>query len=128
MIQPHEPAILDLAVLGLQAAIRRAAARILEAPGDVTVADYRRVERLMRIALALAGAGSSRMPHVQVHGLPPGAEPGALPELLSVDLTDLLAARAGEHLAAAPRGEPAALRAVEHEAERLLESEDIQLG
>jgi hypothetical protein len=128
MIQSHEPAILDLAVLSLQTAIRRAAARLLEAPGEMTVAHLRRVERLMRIAIALAGAGSTRMPHVQIHGIAPGSDPAALPELLSIDLTDLLAARAGEHLSAALRGEAEALRAVEQEAERILETEDIQLG
>jgi hypothetical protein len=128
MIQPHEPALLDLAVLSLHRALRRVAARMLEAPGELTAAHYRRVERLMRIAIALAGAGSTRLPHVEIHGIPPGSDPTALPGLLSIDLTDLLAARAGEHLPAALRGEAEALRAVEQEAERILETEDIQLG
>jgi hypothetical protein len=127
MIQSHEPAILDLTVFSLHSAIRHATARILETPVGLTVADYRRIERLMRIAIALAGGGSSGPPHVHVHGLPPGDGPGALPEILSVNLTDLLAARVAAHLPGALNGEAEALDAFADEAERLLETEDIQL-
>ena len=49
------------------------------------------------------------------------------PEILSVRLADLLAARASDHLSAALEGDPEGLRAVEREAERLLETEDIPL-
>jgi hypothetical protein len=43
-----------------------------------------------------------------------------------VKLTDLLAVRASDHVPAALEGDPEALRAIEREAERLLETEDIQ--
>jgi hypothetical protein len=122
-IQSHEPAILDLAVISLHDAIRHVAARILEAPGMLEVTRFSRVERLMRIGVALAGAGRG-MPLVQFHGVPPVAGP---PEILSVNLSDLLAARASDHLGAALEGDPQALRGFEQEAERLLETEDIQL-
>jgi hypothetical protein len=119
MIQQHEPAILDLAVITLHDAIRRVAVRILEAPGALEVTHFRRVQRLMRIAVDLAGAGNG-LPLVQFHGIRPGASPGARPEILSVNLTDLLAARASDHLPAALEGDPEALRAFEREAERIL--------
>jgi hypothetical protein len=122
MIQSHEPAILDLALISLQGAIRRIAARLLEGPGELDLARIRRVARLMRIALDLAGAGNG----LPFHGIRPVAGPGVLPEILSVPLTDLLAARASDHLPAALEGDPEALRAFEREAERLLETEDIQ--
>ena len=124
MIQPHEPAILDLAVMSLHNAIRREAARLLEAPGELEATHFRRIARLMRLALALAGEGRG-LPLVEFRGLPP-FRPGDPPEILSVPLTDLLAARAADHLPAALEGDPAALRAVEQEAEQLLETEDIQ--
>ena len=124
MIQPHEPAILDLAIMSLHNAVRREAARLLEAPGELEATHFRRIERLMRLAVALAGEGRG-LPLVEFHGLPP-AELGELPEILTVPLTDLLAARVADHLPAALEGDPEALRAVEREAERLLETEDIQ--
>jgi hypothetical protein len=124
--QSHELAIIDLAVISLHDAIRRVAARILEAPGTLEVTHFSRLERLMRIAVALAGSGSG-MPHVQFHGVPPVAGPPAQPEILSVNLSDLLAARASDHLGAALEGDPQALRGFEQEAERLLETEDIKL-
>jgi hypothetical protein len=55
MIQSHEPAILDLAVISLHGAIRRIAVRLLEGTDELDVTTIRRVERLMRIALDLAG-------------------------------------------------------------------------
>ena len=125
MIPSHEPAILDLAVISLHDAIRRVAARILMAPRSLEVTHYRRVERLMRIAVDLAVAGRG-LPVVEFHGIPPVAGQGALPEILSIHLTDLLAARASDHLPAALEGDPDALLAFEQEAERLLETEDIQ--
>jgi hypothetical protein len=94
MIQSHEPTILDLALISLQGAIRRIAARLLEGAGEFDVRKIRRVEYLMRIALDLAGAGNG-IPLVEFHDLPP-AGPGALPEILSAKLTDLLAARGGK--------------------------------
>jgi hypothetical protein len=125
MIQSHEPAILDLALISLQGAIRRIAARLLEGPGELDVRTIRRVERLMRFADDLAGAGNG-LPLVEFHGIPPRAGRSAPPEILSVKLTDLLAARAAEQLPAALEGEPEALRTFEREAARLLETEDIQ--
>jgi hypothetical protein len=90
------------------------------------VTHLRAVERLMRIAIALAGAGSG-LPYVEVHGIPPSDGAQEIPELFSVELTDLLAARAADRLPGALRGDPAALCALEQEAERLLKTEDIQL-
>ena len=125
MIQPHEPAILDLAVISLHGAIRRIAVRLLDGSGELDTMNARRVERLMRLALDLAGVGHG-MPLVEFHGLPPVAELGPLPEILSVRVTDLLAARASDHLPAALEGDPEALLAFEREAERLLETEDVR--
>ena len=87
---------------------------------------FRRVGHLMRIAVALAGAGRGS-PLVAFHDIRPVAGPGVLPEILSVKLTDLLAARASDYLPAALEGDPEALHAFEQEAELLLETEDIQL-
>ena len=121
-----DPAILELARHGFQNAIRRLAVRHLEAPGPFEVRRMRQVERLMRIAVALTGTGS-HLAYVEVHGIP--SRPGdALPELLSVSLTDLLAARVVDQLPAALQGDAEALLAIEREAERVLETEDIQLG
>jgi hypothetical protein len=125
MIQPHEPAILDLAIISLHQAIRRVAARILSDPSALEPTHFRRVERLMRIAIDLAGAGKG-LPLVEFHGLPPLGGSGALPETLSVNVTDLLAARAADYLPTALEGDPEALRAFEHEAEMLVETEHIQ--
>jgi hypothetical protein len=130
MSQSDEAAILKLTVGSLHNAIRRVAARILEAPGTLDTGGFRQVERLMRMAIALAGVGRG-VPFVQVHGIPPSAAPGdpeALPELFSVKLTDLLAARAADHLSAALEGDAEALRAFDKVAERLLLTENIQLG
>ena len=44
MIQSHEPAILDLAVISLHGAIRRNAARLLEGPGELDSMTIRRIE------------------------------------------------------------------------------------
>jgi hypothetical protein len=126
MSQVQDSDILKLVVSSLNDAIRRLAARTLETPGALDVTHYRDVERLMRIAIALAGAGN-RTPFVEYHGIPATAEPESLPEIVSVDLVDLLAARAADHLLGALRGDPEPLRALEQEAERILETEDIQL-
>ena len=125
MSQPLDPDLLDLAVNTLQEAIRRVSARLLEAPSPLDLSHFRQVERLMRIAIALCGEGR-RPPYVQAHNLPK-AEVGELPEIVDVDLVSLLAAYAPDHLAAALGGDPDARRALEHEAERLLETEDIHL-
>jgi hypothetical protein len=125
-----DAAIHDLAVLSLHKAIRRVVARILESPEPLGLVHFREIERWMRIAIALAGAGD-RVPYVEVHGLPPVSglgEPEDLPRIFTVDLTDLLAARAADHLPEALQGEPEALRTFEQEAERLLETETIMLG
>ena len=66
------------------------------------------------------------MPLVEFHGLPPVAGPGALPQVPSVGLTGLLAARASNHLPAALEGDLAALRACGYEADRLLKAEKIR--
>ena len=76
MIQAHESAILDLALISLQGAIRRIAARLLEGSWELDVRKIRRVEDLMRIALDLAGAGNG-MPIVDSHDLPPAGPGGA---------------------------------------------------
>ena len=76
MIQPHEPAILDLGIISLHDAIRRVAARILETPGELEVTHFRRVGHLMRIAVALAGAGRG-LPLVAFHDIRPVAGPGS---------------------------------------------------
>jgi hypothetical protein len=125
-IQPHDPAILDIAVMSMHDAIRHVSARILERPGTLDVTHFSRVERLMRVAVALTGGGGG-MPLVQFHGVHPVAGPAPLTETLSVNLSDLLAARASDHLGAALEGDPQALRGFEQEAERLLEAEDIEL-
>jgi len=131
MSEPREADINTLAIESLHKATRRQAVRILEAPGALGASQYRQVERLMRIAIALAGAGRG-IPTVQVHGLHPGgeqaAEPGALPEVFTVTLTDLLAARAADQLAAALEGDSEARRAFEQEAEQIILKENIQLG
>ena len=130
MSQTDEAAILKLTVSTLQKAIRRVAARTLEAPDALDAGQFRQVERLMRMAIALAGAGRG-VPFVEVHGIKPSegaADPAALPELFSVKLTDLLAARAADHLSEALTGDPDALRAFDKVAERLLATENIQLG
>jgi hypothetical protein len=127
MSQLDEASILNLTVKSLHQAICRIAAGTLQAPGTTAVSQFRQVERLMRMAIALAGAGRA-MPTVQVHGIPATGGPDALPELLTVKLTDLLAARASDHLAAALEGDPEALRAFDQEAERLIRTENIQLG
>jgi hypothetical protein len=125
MIELHEPAILDLAIISLHHAIRRIAAELLEGPGDLDITRIRRVERLMRIARDLTGSGRG-MPLVEFHGIRLAVGPGVLPETLAVPLTDLLAARASDHLPAALEGDPEALSAFEREAEQLLETENIQ--
>jgi hypothetical protein len=130
MSSPDEAAMLNLTVSSLHQAIRRLAARTLEAPGTLGAGQFRQVERLMRIAIALAGAGRG-LPFVEIHGIPPSAgpaDPSALPELFSVKLTDLLAARASDHLNGALGGDPEALRAIDKVAEKLLTTENIQLG
>jgi hypothetical protein len=127
MSLPLEPAIHALAVAALQSAIRRKAVRLLEAPQTQGVTPLRLVERLMRIAIALAGAGS-HFPTVQVHNLPPATESSELPEVVSFNLPDLLAARAADSLPAALQGDPEALSVLEREAERIIETEDIELS
>jgi hypothetical protein len=130
MSDPDDAAILKVTVTSLHQAIRRLAARTLAAPGALSVGDFRQVERLMRIAIALAGAGRG-LPFVEVHGIPAAevaTNPGALPELLSVKLTDLLAARASDHLSDAVQGDLNALRSLDKVADKLLTTENIQLG
>jgi hypothetical protein len=68
MIQSHEPAILDLAVISLHGAIRRIAVRLLEGTDELDVTTIRRVERLMGIALDLAGVGNG-MPLMEFHSV-----------------------------------------------------------
>ena len=125
MIQAHEPAVLDLAIISLQDAICRLATRILDDSPAVEADRFRQVERLMRIGIDLAGAGRG-LPQVEYHGIPSAAGAGGLPEILAVNLTDLLAARAADDLPAALEGDPEALRIFEREAEWLLKTENIQ--
>jgi hypothetical protein len=127
MTQANEVEIRNLMIASLHKAICQRAIRLLN---DETppLDHYRLVERLMRIAIALAGVGAARAPRVKVHQLPSEQGPGALPEIFSVDLADLLAARAAESLPGALRGEPEALLALVREGSHLLETEEIQLG
>jgi hypothetical protein len=126
MSQPDDAAILSLTVKTLHQVIRRRAARILESPNALSMGQFRQVERLMRLAIALAGGGRG-LPTVQVHGIPSSGAQDELPEVMTVPLTDLLAARASDHLTAALEGDADALRALEKVADRLLETEDVQL-
>jgi hypothetical protein len=128
MTPANEIEIRNLAIASLQKAICQRATRLLEGGVEPTLGHFRLVERLMRIAIALAGGGGARAPHVKVHRLPSEEGPGGLPEILSVDLADLLAARAAESLPGALRGEPEALLAMVREGSHLLETEEIQLG
>ncbi len=121
-----EPAITELAVRSLHGAVRRVAGRLLEAPGSLDATQFRQVERLMRIAIALAGSREF-FPFVQVHDIPPDHETSKLPGLFGVKVTNLLAARASDFLSDALQGSPEAVRACEDEAERILQTEDIQL-
>ena len=123
----NEAAIHELAVRALHDAIRRAAGRVLDSTEPLAVSQFRQVERLMRLAIAVAGSGS-RVPYVEVHGIPAGSDEGTLPQVLSIDLTDLLAARAADHLPGALRGEAESLRVLAEQADRILATEDIQLG
>jgi hypothetical protein len=68
MIQSHEPAILDLAVISLNGAIQRIAVRLLEGTDELDVTTIRQVERLMGIALNLAGVGNG-MPLMEFHSV-----------------------------------------------------------
>jgi hypothetical protein len=125
MNQPLEPDIQAVVTLALHRAIRRIAARILATPGVLKPGDYRQVQYYMRMALSLIGV-EGKMPTVMYHGLTqPGA--GPIPEILSLELPDFLAARAGTHLAQALEGQPEARAAIEREAEQILLTENVQL-
>lgn len=122
----NDEQIRHLMVRCLHAAIRRQAVTILQAPDAIEPRGFHDVERLMRMAVAMLTPGVGVPPKVYIHraGLPP--QPGTPPELLLVDLTDLLAARVGERLGLALEGDPAALAAIEEEAAAILATEDIQ--
>ncbi|WP_422927189.1 hypothetical protein [Singulisphaera sp. PoT] len=119
-----EPAIADTCARSFLRSLQKAACGILGGGEALKVHDYRRVERLMRIAIAL---GTGQQPYVQVHGLPPGDESSTLPETFEVKLTNLLAAKASEVLSDAVQGAPEALARLDSEAEQILATEDIQL-
>ncbi|HWE36818.1 MAG TPA: hypothetical protein VG406_09650 [Isosphaeraceae bacterium] len=124
-----DPAVTAFSVIILLNALRRLAARLLSGEAEPTVTHYRLVERLMRIAITLAGAGNARHPHIQIHQDAPGDESATLlPRVTRVDLPDLLAARAADHLPAALAGDESARAQVEAIAEHILLTEDIQLG
>jgi hypothetical protein len=125
MSKSLEPEIQSLVTLALHRALRRIASRLLETPGVLNPRDFRQVQYYMRVALAIAGI-EGKVPTVEYHGLHlPGT--GPLPEILQLDQPDLLAARAGENLAAALDGDLAARAAIEREAEQILLTENIQL-
>lgn len=131
MSQPtpaDDPEIAPFAAQVLRTALRRLAARLLLGEAEPTVIQYRLVERLMRIAITLAGAGTARHPYVQIHEAAPGGEETLLPKLTRIDLPDLLVARAGDRFAAAVDGDESARQAVEAIAEQILLTEDIQLN
>ncbi len=114
-----------VAVRSLVEALRRLAAKQLAAPYGLDTAHARLVERLMRIAIAVAGAGPRAVPKVMIHNLPAG--PDEPPQILPVSLPDLVAARASDHLVPAVGGDEAALEELVKTAERILATEDVQL-
>jgi hypothetical protein len=124
-----DPDVTAFSVLVLLTALRRLAARLLAGQAEPTVAHYRLVERLMRIAITLAGAGSARHPYVQMRDDSPGDETATLlPRSTRVDLPDLLASRAADQIASALAGDETARVKVEAIAEQILLTEDIQLA
>jgi len=127
MTQPNDIEVRNLANASLHKSICQQAIRLLsgEAP---SLDHYRLVERLMRIAIALAGVGSARAPRVKIHKMPADPAAGVLPEIVSIDLADLLASRASAYVPGALRGEPEALLALVREGMHLLQTEEIQLG
>jgi hypothetical protein len=127
MTPSNEIEIRNIAIASLHKSICQRTIRLLNVDSP-SVDHFRRVERLMRIAIALSGAGSTRAPHVKIHNLPSEGGSDTLPAILSIDLADLLAARAAESLPGALRGEPEALLALVREGSHLLETEEIQLG
>jgi hypothetical protein len=124
-----DPDVTAFSVLVLLTALRRLSARLLSGQAEPTVAQYRLVERLMRIAIALAGAGNVRHPYVQPRQDVPD-ETGSilLRQVTKVELPDLLASRAADQIAAAFAGDETARAKVEAVAEHILLTEDIQLG
>src|SRR3954453_20104191 len=127
MTQANEIEIRNLTNASLHKSICELAIRLLSGESP-SLDHYRLVERLMRIAIALAGVGGARAPRVKIHKSP--SEPGAglLPEIISIDLTDLLASRGSAFVPGALRGEPEALLALVQEGVHLLQTEEIQLG
>jgi len=127
MAEANEVEIRDLMNASLHKSICERAIRLLDQESP-SLNHYRLVERLMRIAIALAGLGGTRAPRVKIHKRPPENGSGVLPEIISVDLADLLASRAAESVPGALRGEPEALRDLVRVGSHLLETEEIQLG
>jgi hypothetical protein len=127
MTQANEIEIRNLTIASLHKSICQRAIHLLN-DATPSLDHYRLVERLMRIAIALAGVGGARTPRVKVHNPPSEQGSGTLPEIISVDLADLLAVRAAESLPGALRGEPEALLALVREGSHLLATEEIQLG
>ena len=128
MDESPDPAVIDLATKSLLEASRRLALRALESPAEPSTADYRRVERSMRIALALATGGAESRVQLQIHGLPPDPDaPFAVPETFHFEPARLLAAPQADLLPDALAGKREALEALVQEAERILVSEDIQI-
>src|SRR5947209_9388006 len=121
MTQANEIEVRNLTIASLQTSICQRAIRLLSVESP-TLDHYRLVERLMRIAIALVGVGGARAPRVKIHKPSPEGGPSALPEIISVDLADLLATRAAESLPGALRGEPEALLALVREGSHLLET------
>lgn len=123
---PSDDLIKALMVSCLQSAIRKRAAEILRAPGELDTATFRDVERLMRMAIAMSQQGTGLAPRVYIHQAGLSPIPNTPPELLPIELTDLLAARAGDQLGLALEGDGPARAAIEREAEAILSTEDIQ--
>jgi hypothetical protein len=129
MSQSLDPAVRDLSVKALLEAIRRQGVRALEGAGGLEIGRFRQVERLMRMAIDLSNVRVKGVPNVYIRGVKPDPDEAlAVPEVLTVSLSDLLAARAADHLADALAGDPAAFRAIEAEAERILTTEEIQMA
>src|SRR6478672_5632692 len=104
MPMPTDDLIQQLMVDCLHAAIRRRATAILQAPGTLDTPTFRDVERLMRMAVAMTRSGTGLPPTVYIHQAGRSEPAGGPPELLLVELTDLLAARAGDRLGQALDG------------------------
>jgi len=127
MTPANDPDVRRLMDASLHRSIRQLAIRLLDHETP-SLDRYRLVERLMRIAIALGGAGGTRAPRVKIHKMPADESPGVLPEIISVDLADLLADRGADSVPGALLGDPESLERLVQVGAHLIETEEIQLG